>query len=276
MRLLLALVAAGNDEHGTAIEGSKRDGTDGDTSGLGLLGRGLVIRACSAKGIVARASSRGSTAVITGRARAATSGTGIIDLAKDANLGVDLPSQAADNGVGVVVDGRVGNRHVQLKLINEVRGVVNDGQSGDIAPLRTGIVRNKLGNLNLFNIDTSCVGKSLRQVLEDLGSCNSVAGNKHVVERVQESNLDGLCTFGNRSVGVVRVDDLGNIGWQRGSSRDRLSRGRRSPCICGGLNEDGRWQPVSGVGQGSGGLDAGNGLGARGYGQNRRRSGHGS
>lgn len=218
VRLLLALVAAGNDEHGTAVEGSKTDGTDGNTSGLGLLGRGLVIRAGGAKGIVARASSRGSTAIIASGARAATSGTGIIDLAKDANLGVDLTSQAANNGVGVVVDGRVGNRHVQLKLVNEVRGVVDDGQSSHIAPLSTGIVRNKFGNLDLFDINASCVGKSLRQVLEDLGSCNSVAGNKHVVERIQESNLDGLCTFGNRSVGVIRVDDLGNVGWQRGGS----------------------------------------------------------
>lgn len=190
------------------------------------MGRGLVIRAGSAKGIVARASSRGRTAIITGRARAATSGTGIINLAKDANLGVDLTSQAADNGVGVVVDGRVGNRHVQLKLVNEVRGVVDDGQSSDISPLSTGIVRNEFGNLHLCNIDASCVGKSLWQVLEDLGSCNSVAGNKHVVERIQESNLNGLCTFGNRSVGVVRVDDLGNIGWQRGGSGERLGRGR--------------------------------------------------
>lgn len=264
VRLLLALVAAGNDKHGTTIEGSKTDGTNGNTSGLGLLGRGLVIRAGSAKGIVARASSRRSTIITTSGARAATSGTGIIDLAKDANLGVDLGGQAANNGVGVVVDDRVGNRHVQLKLINEVLGVVDDGQSSDITPLSTGIVRNKFGNLNLFDIDTSGVGKSLRQVLEDLGGSNGVAGNKHVVERIQESNLDGLCAFGSRSVGVVRVDDLGNIGWQRGGGGDRLSRSRRSPRICGGLNHNGCRQPVSGIGQGSGWPDASDGLGARG------------
>lgn len=225
VRLLLALVAAGNDEHGTTIERSKTDGTNGNTSGLGLLRRGLVIRAGSAKGIVARASSRRSTTIVAGGARAATRGTGIVDLTKDANLGVDLSSQAANNGVGVVVDGRVGNRHIQLKLINEVLGVVDDGQSSDIAPLSAGVVRDELSNLNLFNIETSCVCKSLRQVLEDLGSSNGVAGNKHVVEGIQESNLDGFCAFGNRSVGIVRVDDLGNIGWQRGGGGHRLSGG---------------------------------------------------
>ena len=62
-------------------------------------------------------------------------------------------------------------------------------------------------------------------MLEDLGSSNGVDGNKHVVERIQESNLDGFCAFGNRSVGVVRVDDLGNIGWQRGGGGHRLSGG---------------------------------------------------
>lgn len=50
--LLLALVTTSNDEHGTTIQSTQADSTDGNTGGGGLLLRGLAIGAAGAKGVV--------------------------------------------------------------------------------------------------------------------------------------------------------------------------------------------------------------------------------
>lgn len=216
MGLLLALVATGNDEHGTAVQSTKADGTDRDTGGGGLLLGALTVRAAGTKGIVVGgARGRRSTTATAAVAVSAVVGATVGELAKDVDLGVDQSRQVADNGVRVVVDERVGHRHVQLELVNQVLGVVDLGESGDITPLGAGVVGDKLGDLDLLHVDAGGGGEGLRQILEDLSGGNSVAGDEHVVERVQESNLDRDSALRSGRVGVIGVDDLGDIGWQR-------------------------------------------------------------
>lgn len=249
--LLLALVTTSNDEHGTTIQSTQADSTDGNTGGGGLLLRGLAIGAAGAKGVVvAGARGRTVTTVAAAAAIAAVGRTTAGDLAKDVNLGVDQGGKVAHNGVGVVVDERVGHRHVQLKLVNQVLGVVDLGKSGNVTPLSSGVIRNKLGNLDLLHIDASSVGQSLGKVLEDLSGSNGVAGNEQVVKRIQESNLDRDSAFSSGGVGIIGVDDLGNISWQCCRGRGSLRGSNRGEHHCGRLNDDGCWQPVGGVRQG--------------------------
>lgn len=207
--LSLALVSPGNDEHGSSVHDAEANRTHGNASSGGLLLRGLVSLVLVVEGIVVRtgAAGRDSTA-----RRAA--GAAVIDVAVDVDFGVDQGSQVSHDAIGVVVDARVGRPQVHLELVDQVLGVVELGNGGEISPLSPSIVRHQLGDLNLVGGEAAGVGEGLRQELEDLGGGNGVACDEDVVEREQKANLDRHAALRGRFVGIIRKDELGNIGGQ--------------------------------------------------------------
>lgn len=87
--------------------------------------------------------------------------------------------------------------------------------SGHVAPLFPGIERLQLGDLNLGSIKATGISQSLRKECKNLGGSKCVAGYEDIVERGEETNLDELRTLGRSLVGIIQLNDRGDVGGQR-------------------------------------------------------------
>ena len=220
VRLSLALVAAGHDEHGSTVQTSKTNSSDSNTSS----GCGLPRRRASIASIV---ESIVVVIAVVGAFGIATRVAILLNVTKDVDLGVDDSGKILDKLVGVVVDTRVGSPEFNLESIKQVLRVVHLGNRGQITPLVASIKRNKHGNLNAVKIKVTSIGQSLGEVLEDLSSSNRVPDNVVVVEGVQETNLDQSGTLRLLLRRILGQDDRRNTRGKRlRGGTSWLARGR--------------------------------------------------
>jgi hypothetical protein len=83
--------------------------------------------------------------------------------------------------------------------------------SSDVPPLGLGVHGNDLADKDTILAKATRIGKALRQILEKLGSRNSVAGEELVVEGEQETQLNGNGSLRDRLVRIVGQDNTGNV-----------------------------------------------------------------
>ncbi|KAI6757085.1 hypothetical protein HG531_002910 [Fusarium graminearum] len=197
-QLLLALVSAGNQEHGSTVHDAESDSTNSNTSGSSLLLSSLVTLATVTETIVAAK----ATVVRVAGVRAST----VISVTKDVDLVVDDGGQVADNLKIVVVQERVGCHEISLETVKHVLRVVDLGQGSNVAPLRLSIHGNNLFDQDTVLAKATSISKTLGKVLEKLGSRDGVSGKELVVEGEEETDLNGTRTLRNRLVG-----DGGNV-----------------------------------------------------------------
>lgn len=252
MTLTLALVATSDDEHGSTIHDTETQSTDGNAGSGSLLLTGLLTLVAGTKGVVTTL----VIVVLAARLASSTISTVTFVVAGERNLGVDYSSQVINNVQLVVVQARVGRPHAHSQLLNDVLGVVELGNGGDVTILVTSVPRNKLDELDLVSRDATGGSKSVGQVVEDLSSGDGVAGNEVVVEREQETNVDLSCARRSRLVTTVGKNNLGDVGRQSLGGGSSLGARRGRVAERSRLNNNGSRQPVLRVSSGGGGLDA--------------------
>jgi len=228
VRLLLLLVTAGNDEHGSTIRGSNTNSTDTDSSSGSFLDRGLLgAVVVAAEGVVGVVGGRGRRrAVITGKTAI------ILHAWNDLDGGINVLRKVIDEGVRVVVNGRVGDLDIHAQCVNHASGVIELGERGDVAESLRRIVWDELRHLNLVDINANRIRQSLGQESEDLGSCIGILADVLVILAVQETDLEKHRVLGLFNIGVRSTNNLGQVGRQRNcrrgsqSLRGRAERGR--------------------------------------------------
>jgi hypothetical protein len=207
-QLLLALVSSGDQEHSSTVHDTETNGTNSNTSSGGLLLSRLVTLATVTEDIAVA-----TVAII----RVTIVGVVVgIRVTKDVDLGVDDGGQITDDLKIIVVQWGVRGKEISLETVDHVLGIMDLGESSDVSPLGLCVKRNNLANKNAVLGEATSISKTLGEVFEKLSSCDSVASQELVVEREQETQLDGNRAFRDRLVGVVRKDHTGNVSRKSG------------------------------------------------------------
>lgn len=126
MLLLFALIPTGNDEHDNTVRSSDEDGTGNDT------GRGSLLRSATAVlGVVERiAVARSTVAIAIAAITVANSIRKLTQLKR--NCRVDLCGQVEDENILVLVQSRVGQLDIDLKLVKHAGRVSHMGACSEI------------------------------------------------------------------------------------------------------------------------------------------------
>lgn len=198
--LTLALVAAGNNEHGGADHGTTTYGPHEYThQGSALLARlARLIVAGSTKGIV----------VVVGASVAAL-GSIVVIVAK-ANFRFNLSSQISHQLIAHGVELRVGNPDAGIEQRNQSLGEVHLGNRGNKARSCASVVRNKRRNLAPAQVmKVGGISASRKKRPADDTRSVTMIGHEVVVERVLEADLDQFATLGSRISAIRTYNDVG-------------------------------------------------------------------
>lgn len=204
MRLLLALVAASNEEHGRTIGSSHANGTDTNRGGctplhwrrFRLVGRQVV-------GVIVVVQRR----VVLGSAEIP------LVTGDDANGRVDVLRQVVDELHRVIVEARVGDLDIHAELVDHALRVVEPRQGCDVSERLHCVIRNEPDHLDVAAVNLGAICEGDGQVGKDLGGRHGVVADKLVVLGVKEPNLEKDGAFRLRNIRrVTGTNDAGQIG----------------------------------------------------------------
>lgn len=212
--LLLALVAAGNDEHGGTVRASNSDTTHGNSSSGALLLARLVARGAGSKCIirVARgAGAAGAGSIRRGRAAAVQSRAN-----ENVNGGVDLAGHVVHERVGVGVQGRRGNLVVQSQQLNRRGRDVQNRLRRDESKLCSRVIGNDALHRDIVSGKATIISDGLGKQRKQLSRGHGLLRNPFVVEAIVERNLDRRGSIWLGRGGLERSNRLGE---SRGNAR---------------------------------------------------------